>query len=112
MKQKLRVPIKDKKTANNGKNMITPMKRKDKGCGGLPVNSGSQSSTPQVRFVTNSNFEHNLIHIIAKSFLQLLAQGSDSERNSRRKAEEKEAVSCMGSGKAWLAQGIRRHERY
>ena len=69
VKQKLRVPTKDGKTANNGKNMITPMKRKDKGCGGLPVNSGSQSSTPQVRSVTNSNFEHNSIHTIVKSFL-------------------------------------------
>ena len=69
VKQKLRVPTKDGKTANNGKNRITPMKRKDKGCGGLPVNSGSQSSTPQVRSVTNSNFEHNLIHIIVKSIL-------------------------------------------
>ena len=91
--QKLRVPIKEGKTNNNGKNIVTPMKRKDMSCSGLSASSGSQSSTPQVRSVTNSQFACNYIRTFANSFLSLIARGSASEGNSRRKAEEKEAGS-------------------
>ena len=89
--QKLRVPTKEGKTDNNGKSIVTPMKRKNMSCSGLSASSGSQSSMPQVRSVTNSKFACNYIRTFANSFLSLIARGSASEGNSRRKAEEKEA---------------------
>ena len=94
--QRLRVPTKGGETNKNEKNRITPTKRKDRGCSGLPANSSSQSSTSQVRFVTNSNFTHNSIDTCVNLFLSLIAQGSDIVGKSRRTTDEKEAVPCMG----------------